>query len=268
MMYGRAKGNFLVLSGLAVAFFVGLVSFGAWELHGSTEEPPKPQIVGTALKPAIVGPEFRSEKVDSVVVAKNVGANKGFEEEAPPRQNAGVPAPLVEPAAIARSSEKGRWIYIDKAGFRLYLAEGGKVIDSWGVALGKVTGNKQKAGDMRTPEGNFSVQQIQNASSWTHDFKDGKGVIKNAYGPWFIRLKTGWKGIGIHGTHDPESIGTLASEGCIRMKNEDLQKLKPLVVKGMKVVIGPNAAQGGKDATNVSEGNVKGKNGPKSAKKK
>lgn len=52
------------------------------------------------------------------------------------------------------------------------------MIDSWGVALGKVPGNKQKAGDMRTPEGSFSVQQIQDARSWTHDFKDGKGVIK------------------------------------------------------------------------------------------
>ena len=267
MMYGRAKGNFLVLSGLAVAFFVGLVSLGAWELRGGTEEPPKPQIVGSAFKPAIVGPELHSEKVDAAVVAKNVGANKGVRDDVEPPRHADAPAP----AAIARSGEKGRWIYIDKAGFRLYLAEGNKVIDSWGVALGKVTGNKAKAGDMRTPEGNFSVQQIQDASSWTHDFKDGKGVIKNAYGPWFIRLKTGWKGIGIHGTHDPDSIGTLASEGCIRRRNEDLRKLKPLVAKGMKVVIASNAAgdkEDAKGAKGASEKGAKEKNSLKSGKKK
>lgn len=260
MMYGRAQGNFLVLSGLAVAFFVGLVSLGAWELRGGSEEPPKPQIVGSALKPAIVGPDLASEKVTGVM-AKSVGANKGLRDDGEPPRPADEPAP----AAIARSGEKGRWIYIDKAGFRLYLAEGNKVIDSWGVALGKVPGNKQKAGDMRTPEGSFSVQQIQDARSWTHDFKDGKGVIKNAYGPWFIRLKTGWSGIGIHGTHDPESIGTLTSEGCIRMKNEDLQELKPLVVKGMKVVIGSNAAQEKKEETkSAPEKAVKEKSSPKS----
>lgn len=84
----------------------------------------------------------------------------------------------------------------------------------------------------------FEVIQIQNASYWTHDFRDGKGEIKGAYGPWFIRLETGWRGIGIHGTHDPSSIGTAASEGCIRMKNEDVQRLHEKYVKiGLKVFI-------------------------------
>ena len=136
---------------------------------------------------------------------------------------------------------KGQWIYIDKAAYRLYLVDGRNVVDSWGIAVGKNAGNKRAVGDMRTPEGTFTVQQIQNAQSWTHDFKDGKGVIKNAYGPWFIRLKTGkWRGIGIHGTHAPESIGTKATEGCIRLRDEDLKKLKPRVKIGMKVVIGAN----------------------------
>ena len=51
-------------------------------------------------------------------------------------------------------------------------------------------------------------------------------MIKGAYGPWFIRLKTPWKGIGIHGTHDPDSIGKDITEGCIRLKNSDLLDLK------------------------------------------
>ena len=64
-------------------------------------------------------------------------------------------------------------------------------------------GNKEKPGDMKTPEGLFSVQQIQDARAWTHDFGDGKGEIRGAYGSHFIRLKTpGHRGIGIHGTHD------------------------------------------------------------------
>lgn len=113
----------------------------------------------------------------------------------------------------------------------------------WPVALGKNPGQKQVSGDMKTPEGTFPVDEIIDASSWSHDFHDGKGVIQHAYGPWFISLDTRslskgkWEGIGIHGTHDPASIGTRASEGCIRMNNEDLQKLKPCVKVGTKVTI-------------------------------
>ena len=82
------------------------------------------------------------------------------------------------------------------------------------IACGRALGNKEKPGDMKTPEGLFSVQQIQDASAWTHDFGDGKGEIRGAYGSHFIRLKTpGHRGIGIHGTHDPASIGTRATEG-------------------------------------------------------
>ena len=83
------------------------------------------------------------------------------------------------------------------------VMSGGEVLEVFGVAVGKNAGDKQRAGDMRTPEGSFTVEQVQDASWWSHDFGDGKGEIKGAYGPWFIRLKTGWRGIGIHGTHDP-----------------------------------------------------------------
>lgn len=130
-------------------------------------------------------------------------------------------------------------IVISKESMTLKLYDlDGKIIYNFPVAVGKSYGQKQKSGDMRTPEGVFSVQQIQNASTWSHDFKDGKGNIEHAYGDWFIRLLTPpHKGIGIHGTHAPESIGTRATEGCIRLHNENLNKLKPLVKVGMKVII-------------------------------
>ncbi len=112
------------------------------------------------------------------------------------------------------------------------------MIAEYPVALGKNLGNKKKAGDNKTPEGSFEVQQIQDAAAWTHDFRDGKGEIKGAYGSHFIRLLTPpYKGIGIHGTHDPSSIGSRASEGCIRLKNEDLLELVKMVYVGMPVTI-------------------------------
>ncbi len=109
------------------------------------------------------------------------------------------------------------------------------------IAVGEAYGNKQKQGDMRTPEGVFKVVDIQNASEWKHDFGDGKGSIKGAYGPCFIRLDVpGHKGIGIHGTHAPESIGERATEGCIRLKNEDVERLRSLIYPPLTVIITPS----------------------------
>ncbi len=134
--------------------------------------------------------------------------------------------------------KRTRHILIKKSEFRLYLYNGRTLEASYPIAIGKNAGDKQAVGDMRTPEGKFYILQIQDARNWTHDFKDGKGEIAGAYGPWFLRLHTSkdrtksgkeWKGIGIHGTHDESSIGTCATEGCIRMKNKDLEELKTLV---------------------------------------
>ena len=134
-------------------------------------------------------------------------------------------------------------IKIHKQSYRLELFEDGLAapVRTYGVAVAKNPGDKQKTGDNRTPTSwgsavaiparyagaavgvpsaqvPFVVEEICDASYWTHDFGDGKGVIEGAYGPWFISLDTGWIGIGIHGTHDPASIGTMASEGCIRLR--------------------------------------------------
>lgn len=143
-------------------------------------------------------------------------------------------------------SARNRWIHIKKSEFKLRLFEVGpnvnsddnKLIAEWSIATGSGAGDKRRAGDRRTPTGSFSVQSIERSSGWDHDFGDGKGPIRGAYGPWFIRLKTSpWSGIGIHGTHAPDSIGTMATEGCIRMRNSDLLELRAYVKRGMSVKI-------------------------------
>lgn len=137
-------------------------------------------------------------------------------------------------------------IVIVKNEFSLNLYRGTNLVKTFPVAIGKNPGDKIKFGDYRTPEGDFYIVNIEKSANWEHDSGDGKGPIKGAYGPWFLRLYTGkdrtksgktWKGIGIHGTHDPASIGTLASEGCIRMHNEDIAELKSLVKIGTPVKI-------------------------------
>jgi hypothetical protein len=44
-------------------------------------------------------------------------------------------------------------------------------------------------------------------------------------------------GYGIHGTDEPESIGHSVSHGCVRLRNEDIEKLYPMVAVGTPVYI-------------------------------
>ena len=59
--------------------------------------------------------------------------------------------------------------------------------------------------------------------------------------------------MGIHGTHTPECIGTRSTEGCIRMRNEDLDALHASVKEGMRVIIEPGDAD---KATDLREGEM------------
>ena len=104
-------------------------------------------------------------------------------------------------------------------------------------------GNKTRRGDMRTPhctmQKPFTISEIVNASRWTHDFKDGRGSILS-YGKYFMRLgMPTFHSIGIHGsTNNRESVPGRASEGCIRLKDEDIIDLREnYCTVGMKVVI-------------------------------
>lgn len=142
------------------------------------------------------------------------------------------------------------FILISKPEYRLYVCE---VVDGdtikrvhYPVCVGKAKGQKQKKGDMKTPECTFekpfSITEIVDASKWTHDFGDGRGSILS-YGHWFMRLKTpGHSGIGIHGsTNNESSVPGRGSEGCIRLRDDDLIQLKEnYAFVGMKVVILPD----------------------------
>lgn len=133
-------------------------------------------------------------------------------------------------------------IIISKQDMTLSLYKyNGKMVFRVPVATGKSTGNKSVIGDMKTPEGVFHIESIESSDTWTHDFEDDNtGPIEGAYGPYFIRLNVpGQKGIGIHGTHDNKSLGKRLTEGCVRLKNEDLTKLVRHISVSNIVIITP-----------------------------
>ena len=145
---------------------------------------------------------------------------------------AGDKAVIYKASAIEK---KKTFIVISKKEQRLYVygkAAGDTVLlAKFPVCLRKNKGQKQRRGDMKTPSSPpgkpFTISMIQDASTWKHDFGDGRGSIKS-YGNWFLRLVTpGHSGIGIHGsTNNEESVPGRASEGCIRLRDADIITLK------------------------------------------
>ncbi len=134
------------------------------------------------------------------------------------------------------------FIAVDKSRMKVILFDRyGVAQKTYGMACAKNFGTKHEKGDSRTPEGFFSVEGIYDSTEWL--FTDDNGVTskkKGQFGPRFIRLRIpGTSQIGIHGTCAPWSIGSRASHGCIRIKNENILELVELVEIGMPVIIVP-----------------------------
>lgn len=84
----------------------------------------------------------------------------------------------------------------------------------------------------RTPAGTFIIKDKEFQPAWTPPGQNiPYGDPRNILGTRWMGLKpvegtdTTLRGYGIHGTTEPETIGTAASLGCIRMKNEEVEEL-------------------------------------------
>lgn len=131
--------------------------------------------------------------------------------------------------------EEGLFITVIKHRHEMLLFKDLIPLKRYKVAVGKINSDKLAEADKATPEGNFRIVEIEDSSWW---MVKKRSKVPSIYGPWFMRLETGkentfsgnaWLGFGIHGTNEPESIGTYASNGCIRLHNEDLLELKSIV---------------------------------------
>lgn len=117
-------------------------------------------------------------------------------------------------------------ILIDKSEFRLTLYLNGYFLREYHVGIGQHD---------FTPVGEFTVGERLEKPEWRgHKHGDPKNIL----GEYWITLEnSNYPGLGIHGTTEPESIGTRSSLGCIRMYNKEVGELFIMVPKGTKVNI-------------------------------
>ncbi len=122
-------------------------------------------------------------------------------------------------------------VLVDKSDYTLTLLLDGRFIKQYPVGTGKSD---------KTPEGKFVIDyKLKNPVWYSPDGIYQFGDPKNVLGTRWIGFedKKGLYGYGIHGTTDPDSIGKEMSNGCVRLKNEDVQDLFDYVKTKMTVVI-------------------------------
>ncbi|MGE5528171.1 MAG: LysM peptidoglycan-binding domain-containing protein [Patescibacteria group bacterium] len=147
----------------------------------------------------------------------------------------GVPLPadvvMVPPGSVQAPPDPERLSQVSQAGYTveinlgerlLRLIRDGVVTGPFNIAIGKPA--------TPTPTGNFTILN--------------KAVDPG--GPFGTRwLGLTPNGIGIHGNNAPTSIGLAVSNGCIRMYNEDIEFIFPLLNVGDPVIILAGAAAPG-----------------------
>lgn len=122
-------------------------------------------------------------------------------------------------------------IIINKSTNQLAYFKTGKEISEYPVSTGKTN-------DL-TPEGLFTLT-VKAKDPYYRKKDIPGGDAKNPLGArWlgFDAKGTDGRIYGIHGTNQPWSIGHYASNGCVRMKNEDVKLLFEQVPIGTKVYI-------------------------------
>ena len=133
----------------------------------------------------------------------------------------GLMAAGILTATPARAEETGivtapvRRLIVSIPDRRLVVVENDQVVDEYAVAVGSAA--------TPSPVGTFTI--VNRVTNPTY-YRPGKIVPpgpRNPLGTRWIGLSQ--KGYGIHGTDAPGSIGYAKSQGCIRLRNADVERL-------------------------------------------
>ena len=118
--------------------------------------------------------------------------------------------------------------YVDRWRLSGTLEIGGAFLRRYPVGIGP---------ERKTPSGIFSIHDKQANPEW---YFNGSRI---PFGDPRNILGTRWMGFedpadyGIHGTTKPETVGTPSSNGCVRMRNADVEELFDMVPRGTSVTV-------------------------------
>lgn len=127
-------------------------------------------------------------------------------------------------------------IDVDLSEFTLTLLHNGTFFKQYKVGVGR---------EERTPPGHYTVGPKIMNPDWDRR-RQGLGIIpygdpRNQLGVCWMTLEPADPGLprdlGVHGTNNPETVGTNASAGCVRMRNHEVMELYAFILPGVQVNI-------------------------------
>ncbi|RWZ60142.1 L,D-transpeptidase [Halobacillus fulvus] len=138
---------------------------------------------------------------------------------------------LIVSSLLPPSIQDSAVIIVNKSSHEVALFSDGKKVFQAPAAVGKT--------EKLTPEGQFRVK-VKAVNPYYRKKNIPGGDPRNPLGSRWIGFDakgTDGRIYGIHGTNQPSSIGKSVSAGCIRLANQEVEKLYDLVSEGTEVVI-------------------------------
>ena len=169
------------------------------------------------------------------------------------------PLPALKPSLVRqgfarkvvayRTVEPAGTIVVDPRAHYLYFVQGDGTAVRYGVGVGRegfawrgeaIIKTKQAWPDWYPPK--EMIERTPALAKSLSELQSGLGVHGGPHNPLGARAMYLWQGnkdtlFRIHGTTEPQSIGTSASSGCIRMINQDAIDLYSRVPEGTRVVV-------------------------------
>ena len=231
----------IILSGLAVAV-------GQTAAQSHSRSPPlfQPWAVPdrSGGLPDIYGSSARSPRFPADVARRPAGA--GFLEETFNGAVRGLPSRLRRQHVDYAAKEPVGTIIVDTANTYLYLVLGSGRALRYGIGVGREgftwAGRERISRMAEWPDWRPPAEMIERDPGLPRFVPGG---LTNPLGARALYLgNTLYR---IHGTNDVSTIGTYASSGCIRLRNEDIIDLYQRVTVGTEVVVlseisGPSAS--------------------------
>lgn len=125
------------------------------------------------------------------------------------------------------------WVDIS-AMWTLFLL-GDEVAASWEVGVGKP--------QTPTRPGTYTVGLKQKEPMWSPvgrapvPYGDPENPLGTRWLAWFDQGRN--TSLGFHGTNDPSGVGRAVSDGCVRMRNEDVELLFEILPRDASVLVRP-----------------------------
>lgn len=170
---------------------------------------------------------------DGAAVADALAELLGGEVAADPELSGAVEVLVARDiSGYSPTDEITEGVYVSLEKKALYEYEGGELVRIYPCAIGKE--------ETPSPPGTYNMY---GKSEWPTWYWEGKAIPagpENGLGARFLGISNDVhpRGYGIHGTNEPDSIGTAASHGCIRTYNEYIEELYESVEIGETVIIG------------------------------